>query len=153
MDFEAQFTACENKEEARDLYRTLAKKHHPDLLGCVEAMKLLNSAYEAWTNKTFSGEALDVELEIARKLKELFETDLMTSVIIELIGEWIWISGDTKPVKEELKEMSFKWHFKRKMWFWHNGPSRRTYNKKASIGDLKSKYGCRGFSRTLANAS
>ena len=43
----------------------------------------------------------------------------LKNVEIELIGTWLWIHGDTKPVKEQLKAHNCKWHSKRKCWYWH----------------------------------
>lgn len=41
----------------------------------------------------------------------------LPGVKVELIGAWVWVSGNTKPVKDDLKAGNFKWHSKRKMWY------------------------------------
>ena len=35
------------------------------------------------------------------------------NITIELIGSWIWVSGDTREIKEKLKEIGFKWASKK----------------------------------------
>ena len=41
----------------------------------------------------------------------------------ELIGEWIWISGDTWKHKETLKNLGFRWASKKKMWYYREEKS------------------------------
>ena len=44
-------------------------------------------------------------------------------IVIEICGSFIWISGDTKPVKDQIKAIrneAFKnaqWHTKKEMWY------------------------------------
>jgi hypothetical protein len=61
---------------------------------------------------------------------------------IELIGTWLWVSGDTKPVKEELKKLGFSWHSKKVCWYLSLSgeykPNRRASSHKL---DIKRKYG------------
>ena len=61
---------------------------------------------------------------------------------IELIGTWVWVSGDTKPVKEELKKLGFSWHSKKVCWYLALSgkyrPNRRASSNKM---DIKRKYG------------
>ena len=39
------------------------------------------------------------------------------NIQIDIIGSWLWVSGETKPIKEILKELNFKWHDVRKCWY------------------------------------
>jgi hypothetical protein len=40
------------------------------------------------------------------------------SLNIELVGRWIWISGETKERAEELKELGFRFASNKKAWHW-----------------------------------
>ena len=42
----------------------------------------------------------------------------MESVTVEESGSWLWISGDTRPHKEELKALGCRWSKKRSAWYW-----------------------------------
>lgn len=35
-------------------------------------------------------------------------------IVYEVIGNWVWISGEIKEYKDILKEMGCKWVFKKK---------------------------------------
>ena len=88
----------------------------------------------------------EVEQELMDKISELLGLRL-EGCEIELIGTWIWVSGDTKPVKDKLGKngAGLTWHNKRKRWYWRRSGYRSHYNKKASFADLRSFYGSRAF--------
>lgn len=62
------------------------------------------------------------------KLKELKALSL-PNIKVELCGTWIWITGDTKPVKEQLKELGCKWAPKKKKWFWRKPTDKKFWKK------------------------
>ena len=37
----------------------------------------------------------------------------MEDIIIEVIGYFVWVTGNTKPYKEQLKSLKFQWHSKK----------------------------------------
>lgn len=41
----------------------------------------------------------------------------MADVELEIEGTWMWVSGNTKPHREELKKFGLRWAPKRKMWY------------------------------------
>ena len=50
------------------------------------------------------------------KLREMLNKIIhFDSIDIELVGAWIWISGNTYACKKELKEFGFKWASQKKM--------------------------------------
>lgn len=111
-----EFKNVEGINEAKKIYKTLAKKLHPDVGGDEESFKLLNSIYTDLIEHKiyFSNDfKIDVELEKVISLILHFE-----NITIELVGSWVWVSGDTKEIKEKLKELGFKWASKKKMWFY-----------------------------------
>ena len=59
---------------------------------------------------------------------------------IEIIGNWIWISGDTKNYKEALKELKFRWAPNKKAWSYHNGTYRKQTKKQYSLEDLRNSF-------------
>ena len=93
---------AESIEELKRVYKSLAKKHHPDLGGNEEDFKKLNSLYQELLSKNQFD--FNIDLEVENVISEILHFDLL----IEVVGSWIWISGDTKPVKEDLKKANFK---------------------------------------------
>lgn len=134
----AEFKEVSGINEAKKVYKTLAKKLHPDVGGSDEEFKILNSVYnELIEHKIYfsSGVKIDIELEKIISLILHFE-----NITIELVGSWIWVSGDTKEIKEKLKELGFRWAKVKKMWYF--GEMKGTnMGKTKSMNDIKNKYG------------
>jgi len=138
IEIENEFKKVSGINEAKKIYKTLAKKLHPDVGGSDEEFKILNSVYnELIEHKIFfsSGVKIDIELEKIISLILHFE-----NITIELVGSWIWVSGDTKEIKEKLKELDFKWANKKKMWYFGELKG-KNMGKTKSMNDIKNKYG------------
>ena len=132
-----EFKGVEGINEAKKIYKKLAKKLHPDVGGSEEEFKILNSVYTDLIEHKiyFSNDfKIDVELEKIISLILHFE-----NITIELVGSWVWVSGDTREIKEKLKELGFKWASKKKMWFYGEMKGRNPQEK--SMEEIKSKYG------------
>ena len=127
----------EGINEAKKIYKTLAKKLHPDVGGSEEDFKILNEIYNNLIEHKiyFSNSSkIDIELEKIISLILHFE-----NINIELIGSWIWVNGDTKEIKEKLKEIGFKWASKKKMWYYGEMKAKNPNPK--SLDEIKAKYG------------
>lgn len=72
------------------------------------------------------------QVDYSKLIKELNKLDGIT---YKVIGTWLWVDGDTKPVKEELKELGLKWSGNRKKWF--KAPHKTTSKRKASKKSLE----------------
>ena len=48
---------------------------------------------------------------------------LNENVEVKVDRDWAWISGDTKPIKEDLKELGFRWSPRRKQWYHRDATS------------------------------
>lgn len=114
-------------EELRKQYKELLKKFHPDNPnGSTEATQEINQEYEKLfkllkdrhdskrtsdkEEKTSYYNNMKYDFSEDAKLRETLNKVInFTGVTIEIIGEWIWISGNTYQYKKELKEIGFKW--------------------------------------------
>ena len=131
-----EFSEVTGINEAKKVYKTLAKKLHPDVGGSEEEFKILNAIYTDLIEHKiyFSNDfKIDVELEKIISLILHFE-----NITIELVGSWVWVSGDTKEIKEKLKEIGFKWASKKRMWYFGEMKSKNPTPK--SMEEIKSKY-------------
>lgn len=134
-------------EELKRQYYKLAKIYHPDTGGTEENFKALNNEYEKIEKAILSGGTYTTqeqknESEISEIYREIIDSIItIPGIIIEIIGTWIWISGITFPVKEQLKESGFKFHHIKKMWFWHAGDYHKRGNKEMDINEIRVKYG------------
>ena len=151
------FSSCTTVEEIKALYRRLAMQHHPDRGGDVEAMKAVNSQYQAalksqhGTNHTGTDNKQhtyyykqDVEEGIMNKISELCGLR-MDGVEIALIGTWVWVTGDTKPHRQAIKKLGCRWHARRACWYWHPPQKYRSRQSKGSLSELAQSYGCKFF--------
>ena len=62
------------------------------------------------------------------------------NLVIEVVDSWIWLSGETRAIKEVLKELKFKWASKKKMWYY--GEMKGKNLKQKSMDEIKAKYRC-----------
>ena len=144
-------------------YRQMVMIHHPDRGGDTEVMKALNEAYHISLKSAHGTTSVDemgaehtyrynaeVEQAIMDKIAELLKAlPDDADVEIDIIGLWIWVTGDTRPHKSVLgkKGCGFRWHSKRVAWYWKPYRSRSRYNPNRSLDDLRQTYGGRRVGR------
>jgi len=135
---EEQFKGIEGINEAKKIYKELARKLHPDVGGSTELFKILNQVYNHILEHgvNFLNDS-EFDLELEKVISKILHFE---NIIIEVVGSWIWLSGDTKHIKETLKELNFKWASKKKMWYYGEMKGRNPHQK--SMDDIKAKYGC-----------
>lgn len=136
---EERFKGIEGINEAKKVYRELAKQLHPDVGGTNEMFKLLNQVYNHILEHGLS--FLDDEEKFDLELERVISKILHFDIVIEVVGSWIWLSGETKSIKEELKEIGFRWRSKKKMWSYGEMKGKRNH-KEQNIDSIKAKYGC-----------
>ena len=135
---EEQFKGIEGINEAKKIYKQLAKKLHPDVGGTDELFKMLNSIYNnILENGIYFSNESKFDLELEKIISQILHYE---NILIEVVGSWIWLSGDTKTIKDKLKELNFKWASKKKMWYY--GEMKGRNPKEKSLEEIKSKYGC-----------
>lgn len=133
-------------------YKRLAVKFHPDKnpLGS-EMMKAINTAFAfLMTNFEKINQFQSLNEEERYNYGEDLENVLnilngLTGVLFEVIGNWVWISGETKEHKEILKELGCKWAMKKKQWFYRPEEHKSICNRKEhSIEEIREIYGTSG---------
>ena len=158
------FANCSNQAEAKALYRELCFKHHPDAGGDTRTMQDINAEFAEFQargatdnartrqqeahadNRKSAADFHDLN-EVEGILREKIEAALNMGLDVELIGLWVWVSGDTKPHKEELKAAGFKWAPKKDgmPWYYAGVPS---FNRKPqSLDAIRNAYGSQKFTR------
>jgi len=152
------------KEEMKAQYRALCFKHHPDQGGDTGTMQEINAewsyiqAHEAYTEartrqegahadgKKSAGDYHDLnEVEATLRIKIEFALNL-EGVEVELMGLWVWLTGNTKAHKEAIKENGgWKWSQNKTAWYYPGVP---TFNrKKTTLDEIRSAYGSQTFSK------
>lgn len=138
------FSNCATLDDLKAEYRKLAMKWHPDRKGGdLKTMQAINAAYDkAFARLSRQGGTADAEQPEAWR-------DAVAAIInldgieIELVGSWVWVSGETKRHKDALKAAGYRWSGKRRMWYWRAGGSKRRWrHSSATYAELCDKYGC-----------
>jgi hypothetical protein len=142
------FSECKTLDEAKALYFDLAKKLHPDLGGSTEQFQNLNSQFHSFkpTSEKFTGE---FEKWMPENYIKVIEALLnIKGITITVCGSWIWLSGETKAVKEEIKaipafELGFNRGFSKDKAMWYFSPVgyRKKSKKEMTFDEIQSWYG------------
>lgn len=151
------FTGIQTLTELKVLYKKLAFVHHPDRGGNLETMKHINNEYDQLFN-TLKAAYNDTQPEdrqmheVPEQYREVILNVMdLEGVEIELIGSWIWVSGNTKEYKDVFKANGFKWASKKIMWYWRPEEYKSYSRKTKSINDIRNKYGSEKIKTNKSN--
>ena len=151
------FQGIENLEEAKKIFKDLAKKIHPDKGGKKEDFQKLNSTFEKvileFTENQFKknkkeNEEVEVDKDLLNIINQLIFQDL---IIIELIGSWLWVSGETYNIKDQLKKLGFKWSKNKKSWYYTKQELKKKRGYYKNLEDIKKVYKCNKFNTKTIN--
>lgn len=135
------FTNVNTLEELKKQYKKLALQYHPDKGGKTEEFQNINNEYENLLKKiNIENNVKESEINID-EFREIINKIIFFDIEIEIIGKWIWLSGNTKQYKEELKKIGFKWASKKVMWYWRKEENICKSRSKLSIDEIRTKYG------------
>lgn len=135
-------------DQLRTMYRKLAMLHHPDRGGSTTDMQEINNEYDLLSktlinnNPTFSDGRRSWEHFVSEEIRtKLMEIIFLEDVLIEIIGSWIWITGNTRAVKDDLKQKGFKFSPNKLAWYWQYGDYRKRNGKQFSLDEIRSMWG------------
>ena len=146
------FVDCKTIEELRAEFKVLCMKLHPDKVGGDSSLFVemkneydnllhLFSASEAGRANGLGQQArytYESESELAKKIEELMN---VVDITIEICGSWLWVGGNTYPVKDRIKAMGCKFSGTKKLWYWSSsiveGKKRGIY----TMDKIRNKFG------------
>lgn len=153
------FKNVQTIEELRKQYKELLKKFHPDNPnGSTEATQEINKEYgelfkvlknkhesktaETNNNSKTSYNNMKYNFEEDELLREMLQKVIhFSDITIEIVGNWLWIGGNTYLYRKELKELGFKFAGQKKVWYWHSEAFRKKSRKTLSMNDIRNYYG------------
>lgn len=153
------------EDEAKDLnklrtaYKKLLIKYHPDNnldRDTTKELQEINSEYDKLferlknsfeTSKDYENassrqkQAYDWEKDYQMRTIIMSLSNIQ-DIVIEIIGTWIWVSGNTYPHRKTLKELGLHYCKKKSAWSIHFDDFYRWSNSEYySLDDIRSKYG------------
>ncbi len=159
------FRDCKTLDEAKSLYRNLARQHHPDMGGSTATMQAINADYAFFqANYTRTSERarqqqahaegkktaadyhdLDEVAEVLRvKIESLL--NISPEIFVELCGLWIWVTGETKKHKDAISAIpGMRYAPEKKAWYYPGVPS---FNRtRRSMDEIRNMHGSQSFAR------
>lgn len=133
--------------EVRTLYKKLAHKYHPDKGGNTRDMQKLNKAYmealKKLYNENLDPEKEDIDWKHEEKLMEKIQKVVnLEGVKIEVLGVWLWVTGNTYPHKKHLRENGFFFSKHKKAWYYRNEAQKGNWRFSAKpLEEIRTKYG------------
>lgn len=140
-------------EEIKRQYRKLALKHHPDRGGRLEDMQRINAEWdvlkkrcynihEDMSGNVYTDQTQETPDNVTEMFAEIIERLIkMEGLEIEICGSFVWVGGNTRKHKDELKEMGFRWASKKRMWFLAPQGWRKRGRRELSMDEIRESYG------------
>lgn len=145
------FTNCKTIDEIKSKYKKLAKQFHPDCGGDTKTMQEINTEYAFICAKVIKGENLTNEelndkIRLSEEYKRVIDEIIpLVGITIEVVGNWIWVTGNTYPVKDKLKGVGFFYASKKVAWYYRSEEFKVKGGKK-SLDEIRAKYGSENIS-------
>jgi len=140
-------------EDIKTQYKRLALKLHPDMGGSVEEMARLNvefdfckahnfNVHKAQNGNVYTDQTQDTPDDVTDRFKDIIDQLIhMEGLEIEICGSFLWIGGNTKEHKDELKAMGMRWASKKRRWFLAPRGWRKKGRRELTMGEIRDTYG------------
>lgn len=147
------FNDCKTAEEVKSTFFKLAKELHPDNGGDAESFKKMMAeyriAFERLKNihttkegKTYERTGDNATTETPDEFADVINRVIFfDGVTVEIIGSWVWLTGNTMAYKDDIKAAGFWWSRSKKAWY-YNGDSKHSHRRgHYSLDGLRDKWG------------
>jgi len=141
------FNDCKTIEQVKSLYKQLAKTHHPDCGGDTAIMQEINAEYDIACRTilndhyNLSEDEINKEADISERYRQVIgKLIILPEIAIEIIGNWIWVTGHTYEVKQQLKEAGLFYASRKVAWYYRDEEYKTAASNK-TIEEIREKYG------------
>ena len=122
-------------------WRLACSKYHPDKGGSTAMMQAVNAAYDALLAADHI-EPTESTSDYGEELNAAINAILgLSGLNVEICGSWVWVSGDTRTHKDALKTAGYHWAPKKAMWHFRPAGFRSFGRGRASMDEIRNKYG------------
>lgn len=143
------FNDCKTIDEAKNLFRKLCLELHPDKGGKDKDFIQMYQEFKSFKPSINTKNDNDFNVDEFYNLIQKFEG--FDGIIINFVGSFIWIEGETSKHKDSLKAIKLEgyknifWAKVKKAWFYSPIEYKKKSGAKVSLEDIKSRYGCKSF--------
>ena len=151
MNFEFfNLQGCTDAQNIKSIYRDLIKKHHPDVGGSDDAMKKINAEFDFLMKQGLESVKNSADINEKRTWQDYKQfADILQKIIflqgvkIEIIGSWVWLSGNTYAHYSTISGAGFKFSKSKKSWYWYSGIETQQYKCRGrySMNELRLRHG------------
>lgn len=143
------FKNCKSLDEAKKLYRRLSLENHPDRGGDLKKMQEINRQYQAFLSSFRPGkerpdettEQAEEEINLSQEFWKALSMILpLEDLTVELVGSWLWATGNTYQHRGTLSLAGFKYAKAKKAWFFTTDEISFS-KKRQTLDEIKYKYG------------
>ena len=144
---------CKTIDDVKAIYKKLAKQFHPDLGGDTATMQAINREYAFACASITKGEGLpneetDQQIKYSEQYRSVIEQiTSLPGIVIELVGGWIWVTGNTFPVRMQLKAAGLFFAHKKIAWYFR-ADNYKSGRSKKTLAEIKRKYGSETINAT-----
>ena len=107
----------------------------------LQALKLEYSTLIALLSEPKAVEAVIEKDTISDKLKELMAKVDTSELGTEVLGNWLWITRNSFPIKEVLKSLGFRYSADKRAWYYRSDEHRSGNQDPISLDMIRAKYG------------
>ena len=140
------FDNIQTIEQLKKCYKKLVMELHPDLnrYDTTSQFQEMQNEYEELFYKV-KNYHINSKGEIYEKAtqEDINEFRNILNIIIkyknctiDIIGNWIWVYGETKQYKDELKNLKFRWIKNKSAWAYHKEAYFKKSKKQYSLDEL-----------------
>lgn len=134
-------------DDLKKQYFKLAKKYHPDAGGTTIQFQELQAEYDKLLNSLLRGSKLNEEqkqneIVIDKAIRDIIDALInVEGINVELVGKWLWVSGNTYPVRTTLKSAGLIFIKKNGQPYWVYKGTESKGRGNMELEDIKRKYG------------
>jgi len=140
-------TAIADQQEIKTAYRKACIKYHPDRNPAgLEMMKAVNVAYKFLTEISYNGAERPINEEVNSDFGDMLNEAInavigLSGLNIEVCGAWVWLTGDTKQYKSEIKAAGYWWAKKKSSWYFRPADYKSRNKGDWDMDKIRDKYG------------
>lgn len=147
------FNHCKTLEEVKATYKQLAMENHPDRGGDTATMQAINAEYAYASARILKGanlsqEETEQEIRFSEEYRKVIEQIAHLPLItIELVGLWIWVTGNTYELRKELKAAGLMFAPKKHAWYYRSEDLKEFRGGRKTLDEIRGKYGSEVISK------